>query len=451
MSNKVDISEVIEFSDEVKLKSEQINNSISQIKQDIEELMSMNSFTGKTADQAKMYFSHLHITVLEAFDGLFHDLDQNLKKHIESFRSQVDESKESIVTSNYLMDIDGDIQDAFEKLNEVKNEVTSIINNVSDISSATNPSFHSVSMDKEKMGSSITDLEDNLNSFTATGKQQTSGAEEVLHHIKITLDNAGAVKGSARFTDYQGNNTAIGLTELKSYNQTNRQVTAEKIENLDEDAKIVYDQAKEDYENGELEKSVYDSIVSGVINSGAAFVKNALSSKVTNEVSERVASSVVSWAQRNTWQFVDPALAFQTVGGAVVTNGAPPSALTSAIRTGARYGAPIVGSAIDFGIQVYNGEDATDAAIKTAGHLGAGLAGAAIGSAIPVPVLGTAVGFAVGVGGSMLFDFVYDNKDAIISGVKDFADGAVNTAKEVGGAIGDAAKGLFNGLGSVFG
>ncbi|GAE95479.1 Lmo0069 homolog within ESAT-6 gene cluster [Gracilibacillus boraciitolerans JCM 21714] len=273
-----------------------------------------------------------------------------------------------------------------------------------------------------------------------------------MHHIRITLDNDGAVKGSARFTDYQGNNTAIGLTVVKNYNQVNQQHIEEQIENMDEDAKTVYEQAKEDYENGEIDKSVYDSIVSGLLNSGAAFVKNALTSKVTNEVSERIASSIVSWVQRNTWDFVDPALAFQTVGGAVVTNGAPPSALTSAIRTGgARYGAPIVGSAIDFRIQIYNGEDATDAAIKTAGHLGAGLAGAAIGSAIPVPVLGTAIGFAIGVGGSMLFDFVYDNKETIINGVKDFADEAVNTVKDVGGAIGDATKGLFSGLGSAFG
>ncbi|WP_200868478.1 hypothetical protein, partial [Gracilibacillus boraciitolerans] len=298
----------------------------------------------------------------------------------------------------------------------------------------------------------IEDLQDNFESFTSTGKQHTTGTEEVLHHIRITLDNDGAVKGSARFTDYQGNNTAIGLTVVKNYNQVNQQHIEEQIENMDEDAKTVYEQAKEDYENGEIDKSVYDSIVSGLLNSGAAFVKNALTSKVTNEVSERIASSIVSWVQRNTWDFVDPALAFQTVGGAVVTNGAPPSALTSAIRTGgARYGAPIVGSAIDFRIQIYNGEDATDAAIKTAGHLGAGLAGAAIGSAIPVPVLGTAIGFAIGVGGSMLFDFVYDNKETIINGVKDFADEAVNTVKDVGGAIGDATKGLFSGLGSAFG
>ncbi|MGM0214475.1 hypothetical protein [Enterococcus sp. AZ109] len=114
--------------------------------------------------------------------------------------------------------------------------------------------------------------------------------------------------------------------------------------------------------------------------------------------------------------------------------------LTSVIRNGAKYAAPVIGSAIDFGMQKAQGESTGDALIKTGGHIGAGLAGAAIGYAIPIPGVGTAVGFVVGVAGSMAFDWVYDNK-------KDIAKSASKGLKKVG----DAFKSFTSGLDTVFG
>lgn len=91
---------------------------------------------------------------------------------------------------------------------------------------------------------------------------------------------------------------------------------------------------------------------------------------------------------------------------------------------------PFVGSAIDFGLQLYQGEDATDAAIKTAGHMSAGMVGAAIGSVLPFA--GTAIGFGIGIGVSMLFDWVYDNKESIAKHVHDIGRSAVDTVKDTG-------------------
>ncbi|MGX4669010.1 hypothetical protein JNUCC74_07325 [Cerasibacillus sp. JNUCC 74] len=58
------------------------------------------------------------------------------------------------------------------------------------------------------------------------------------------------------------------------------------------------------------------------------------------------------------------------VDGEVKTFSAPPSTLIQTIRTGARYGVPIVASVIDFGSMVYKGEDVTYAVVKAGGHLG---------------------------------------------------------------------------------
>ena len=103
----------------------------------------------------------------------------------------------------------------------------------------------------------------------------------------------------------------------------------------------------------------------------------------------------------------------------------------------AKYGAPIIGAAIDFTMQVNDGANIVDAGIKTSAHVAIGVGAAKLGSAIGsalVPgagtVVGGAIGFVAGVAGSMLFDFVYDNKDKIAKFVKDSSDAVVNTVKQ---------------------
>ncbi|QKY69797.1 T7SS effector LXG polymorphic toxin [Lentibacillus sp. CBA3610] len=82
MGQKVDISEVIEFSDELKTASEIFKSKLKSVKESIERLSSM-SHSSKTANEAKAYFEDL-IKRLTSFNGLFTDLDDHLKKHVQS-------------------------------------------------------------------------------------------------------------------------------------------------------------------------------------------------------------------------------------------------------------------------------------------------------------------------------------------------------------------------------
>ncbi|MDE5416357.1 hypothetical protein, partial [Alkalihalobacterium chitinilyticum] len=336
---------------------------------------------------------------------------------------------------------------------EVQHEtVNNTIRSVSDISSATTPSFGFVRNDNDTGVNVAENLLDHLNSFTSIGRSSTSQIESLLQEIKTTLNHAGAVSGSTRFTDYKGNATAIALVNLKEYNQANQQIRQEQIEDLDEESRVIYEKAKEDYENGEIDKSVYDSIVSGVINTGAGFMRNA----ITEEVAKPIASAVNTWIKKNTTFFMNRALVAAPISGNVITMAEPPSITSQTVRTGARYGVPIVASAIDFSIMVYQGEEVMDATIKAGGHLAAGLAGAKVGAIIgsAVPIGGTAVGFIVGgvVGtvGAFAFDWVYDNKDDIVKSIQNIGGSVVHTLSETGKNIGEAVSGLFNGLGSVF-
>ena len=114
-----------------------------------------------------------------------------------------------------------------------------------------------------------------------------------------------------------------------------------------------------------------------------------------------------------------------------------------------------LGAAIDFGTQLFSGEDVGDAAIKTGGHIG-------------VTLLATALlgpggwAFAATVVGSMAFDYLYDKYgDKVEEFAGDVWDGTKkvvgdtmksvgDTAEKIWDSAGDAVNGFFSGLGSVF-
>jgi len=163
----------------------------------------------------------LHQTILKSFDGLFTDLQDALKRHINSFGSRGDDSESALIKSDYLKDTEEDITDDFEKLDTEQENVREIINSVSDISSASAPGFSSAKFDKNNVVDTLTELDEDLASFADTGKQ-ISEIEDLLNHIKTTINNAGAVAGSGRFTDYKGISMTAGLPVLKAYNVEKR-------------------------------------------------------------------------------------------------------------------------------------------------------------------------------------------------------------------------------------
>ncbi|MWV55924.1 hypothetical protein [Streptococcus zhangguiae] len=77
------------------------------------------------------------------------------------------------------------------------------------------------------------------------------------------------------------------------------------------------------------------------------------------------------------------------------------------------------------------------------------MASSVIGAPV-APFAGLAVDFLVtsivSVGGAMLFDVVYDNKDKAIS----WGSNKINEANEVLSNIGNAVSDMVSGLGSVF-
>src|SRR5699024_12705499 len=84
-NNKVDISEVDNFTNDLQEASEGIWSSLDKVKEHIDSINDMDSFSGEAAKEAKGYFIELHLMILESLRGLFYDLVENLNQHHQSF------------------------------------------------------------------------------------------------------------------------------------------------------------------------------------------------------------------------------------------------------------------------------------------------------------------------------------------------------------------------------
>lgn len=193
------------------------------------------------------------------------------------------------------------------------------------------------------------------------------------------------------------------------------------------DQNSLLEEAKKAYKAGKIDKQTYQSIKSGLVNSSAAFLKELAKAKITDKAVE--AFTEESWeALSKNLQTMQLSGVLATVNGVELSTAIDVNpSYANFIRESSKfvkYGAPVIGAAVDFGLQLKDGEDVGDAAVKTGGHvaigIGAAKAGAIIGSAFPV--VGTAggavVGFAIGVAGSMAFDWLYDNKEQVYNATK---------------------------------
>lgn len=223
------------------------------------------------------------------------------------------------------------------------------------------------------------------------------------------------------------------------------------------------------YENGKIDIQIYEiikSILSGLRSFVIASLQEFLTGIIQDKSAEAIADAMIAWLRENTTFFMNRGYLGALVqrGTSLITQ--TPSLLASLIRGGAKYGVPIVGTLLDYSIQVFGGEKSDDALIKAGAHTAIGFGAAAAGTAFAgtaagakvgaligtiIPGAGTLVGVIVGavIGtvGTVVFDYVYDNWDNIMEGAGNLIDTAGDWISSAGNAVTDE----FQGLGSVFG
>lgn len=206
-----------------------------------------------------------------------------------------------------------------------------------------------------------------------------------------------------------------------------------------------------------------DSLVrNAAVRFGVMTLGTLLENFVTDLSAEAIANVIYSWT-RQTFPvlFMDRGMIAALANGGEMLLAESPSWLTSVVRSGSKWLVPIIGTAIDYGVMVIQGEDTGDALIKAGTHTAIGLGGAAagakiglvVGTVVPVAgnVIGIVAGAVIGAAGSVAFDYVYDNWDDISEWTGSRLEEAGNwigeRAEEAGNWIGDRAEEAGNWIG----
>ncbi|MBO1003921.1 hypothetical protein [Pseudogracilibacillus auburnensis] len=87
----------------------------------------------------------------------------------------------------------------------------------------------------------------------------------MLHHIEMTIKDAGAVPGDGRFTDYLGSSISVSLLALKGCNQKRhkamineaKEVKDVAIKDMDDSSQEILTKAFKDLKNGEINETEY--------------------------------------------------------------------------------------------------------------------------------------------------------------------------------------------------
>ena len=269
---------------------------------------------------------------------------------------------------------------------------------------------------------------------------------------------------------------------VKTYEDTEQRIVSLKITEQSakerEEETDAEDEIEKAYEDGVIDKQTYDilqSALSGLWGFSIATLQNVLTGILQDKSAEAIANTIWGWLRENTTLFMDRGMVAALAGGGEAFLTEAPSWLAGLLRGGAKYGVPIVGTLIDFTVQVVEGEDAGDAFAKAGAHTAIGIGSAAIGAKIGaaigsvIPGAGTIAGAVIGAAGSVVFDYCYDNWDNIVEGAGDILDSVGDWIEDAGDNIGgwldhvgegiegwaqsagNAVSDFFGGLGSVFG
>ena len=219
--------------------------------------------------------------------------------------------------------------------------------------------------------------------------------------------------------------------------------------------------------SGKISLQFFTYIKSAIINGISSFIYEAAKTKVTDKAVEEFTQKAIEWLTYNAQNMNYALVTALTNGGNGIMSINVNPIYSNFVSSFARYAGPIIGGAIDYSMQVNQGESSGHALVKTGAHFAISLLGAEVGKYmgtvfgtgvmipffgfVPGLVIGAVAGFFIGVAVSMAFDVVYDGiLKPLIENPKEYIDSIGKSISQGIDNVGDAVFSFVNGLGTVF-
>ncbi|ENH98123.1 transposase [Gracilibacillus halophilus YIM-C55.5] len=203
MANRqVHIAEVRAFHDELKRNTTAIQDQLHEIQSNIDQIIQLDDFQGKSADAAKDYFQVFHGTLIQAFQGIFEQLEKNVSKHLEDFQQEIDPHQHAIIQEEYLEAQEHDIINTYEQLDRLAYDARQIIHSVSDLTSATAPSTAHMVESRDDSLQVMNKLDRQTEHFSTSYRRDHEQMQSAFQEIESLMSKVSSHKPSERTTDW---------------------------------------------------------------------------------------------------------------------------------------------------------------------------------------------------------------------------------------------------------
>ena len=346
------------------------------------------SWEGAAADSINTYMKEVHGKIIEGFDMLMEIYERNYLMYKEDYLAKIDDYETAVIPEDELEDIGKKVNQFKNDVEDTYAELEDILASISDIISISAPSIDELIDNHwdiiryvQNLDEDIAELErkhyrDDFTEFDEIEQQLNKLIAECMEKMR-DFKQSYVLGDLGKMPSYADLNTAldsgrkyIESTQERYESAKEADITrlidiklGDKNTELSEEEKNILKKIKEDYQNGLISFDIFYSMAHGVLSVGVGFFQNAVIQKVSVIGSETIADGIYSWIRNNTTIFMNRGLVAELIGGGDYLITEAPSLLKQAVRTGSKYGVPIIGTAIDYSIGVAQGESSIDAGI----------------------------------------------------------------------------------------
>lgn len=200
------MEELIDIKSELTKELDNISNKLQIVRSKITNIGKLESFKGKAAASAKVYFQSVHVQSIDELEQVIDHLKNNYESVLKEFKDTVDNSSKAIIYDEYLNDLN-------KKVLVIKNDTLNahedgkqIIQEISDIVSISNPNITSFETSVDNSQKYVAKVNERLNDFDNRALNIIKESQQAVEQLqsKVNMHKVNCSVGIFAYAD-QGN------------------------------------------------------------------------------------------------------------------------------------------------------------------------------------------------------------------------------------------------------
>ncbi|HAB0010238.1 TPA_asm: hypothetical protein GIN74_12635 [Listeria monocytogenes] len=205
MGKKVYFDEVQNFSNVFNQVGNEEIMRLHSLLENINEIGSLESFQGKSAQTAKAYLNEVHGTVMILLVQVISRIRELITDDIGRFQQDVDSDPVTRIDEEYLKDVKKKVEKNYTKLTDIHEDINKIVSRVNDIVANAAPSKIPIKDSKDDFVKNINLLDIHLDNYDKRKRAGINEVKKILKQIEsILLSEASYHDNGKGIISYNG-------------------------------------------------------------------------------------------------------------------------------------------------------------------------------------------------------------------------------------------------------